>query len=352
MAILGFGRFGRAVAERMIERGGKVRAWDPAVNPPDEIAAQSAADAVAGTKTVLLAIPVSSTESILTEVRPHLSTNQVVIEAGSVKSGPTAAMEAILGKDIPWAATHPLFGPVSLSLGERPLRTVVCPNAFHPAAVKHAEEFWRSLGCEILHMDPEEHDRSMAHTHALAFFIAKGFLDCGFDLDTKWAPPSVAGMARTVRSARADAGQLYATLHRENPWAGDARAQLMDVLTRADEALRAPPEPGEQAHQEDERLRLAELPEPPPQLREVRDLIDEVDQELVRLLAQRAELALRASRAKADVGRGVRDPKREEEVLEARRALAESLDLDPDAVSEIFRAVINLALVHQAKHSP
>ena len=81
-------------------------------------------------------------------------------------------------------------------------------------------------------------------------------------------------------------------------------------------------------------------------------MIDELDQELLLLLARRAELALRAARAKAEAGRGVRDPRREEALLGARRERAESLGLDPEGVAEIFRAVLNLSRVHQSRKAP
>ncbi len=352
VAVVGYGRFGRAVGERLAESGHVVRAWDPHVRPPPEFAAASLAEAVRGAETVLLAVPVPRTADALRALQPHLRAEQLLIEAGSVKSGPIAALEEILGRAIPWAATHPLFGPVSLALGERPLRAVVCPHAQHPAGVAAAERFWREFGCEILRMSAEEHDRTMARTHALAFFVAKAFLDCGIDLEVPCAPPSVVGIARTVRSARADAGQLFATLHRENPYAAEARARLLEALAATDAALRATPPPDEVAHAEAASLRLAEPVDTPPQLMEARELIDELDGEILQLLARRAELALRAGRAKAGVGRAVRDPRREEVLLAARRARAGALGLDAEAMEEVFRAILNFSRLHQTRNAP
>ncbi len=349
IAVIGWGRFGSAVGERLAESGTPVRAWDPRVSVPEAFGAASAREAVSGAEIVLLAVPVAATESALAALRPSLTANHLVIEVGSVKSGPIAALERVLGRDVPWAATHPLFGPLSLALGERPLRAIICPHPQHPEAAERAERFWRSFGCETLRIDAEAHDRSMAQTHALAFFVAKAFLDCGIDLESEWVPPSVGGIARTVATARADAGQLFATLHRENPWSGDARARLLEALRQTDSALRAPPAPGECAHEESAALRLPEADDPPPLLRDARERIDALDRELLRLLAQRIELAMRAARAKAAVGRGVRDPKREEQVLSARREGAEALGLDPDATSEIFRSIMNLSRAHQAR---
>lgn len=351
VAVIGWGRFGSAVGERLAETGRSVRAWDPRATVPEPYCAATPAAAVAGAEIVLLSVPVAATATALASVRPHLTSKHLVVEVGSVKGGPVAALEHALGSAIPWAATHPLFGPLSLALGERPLRTIICPHPSGPGAADRAESFWRDFGCDTRRMDPESHDRLMAQSHALAFFVAKGFLDCGFDIESDWVPPSVGGIARTVQTARADAGQLFATLHRENPWSDDARARLLDALQLTDAALRAAPQPGECAHEEPAALRLPEADEPPPLLRDIRERIDTLDQELLRMLTQRIELAMRAVRAKASVGRGVRDPRREDQLLAARREEAAAVGLDPDATAEIFRSIMNLSRAHQSKGS-
>ena len=53
-------------------------------------------------------------------------------------------------------------------------------------------------------------------------FVAKGFIDIGADLDAPFAPPSVRAIAQTVEAVQADAAHLFASLHRENPYAKDA----------------------------------------------------------------------------------------------------------------------------------
>ncbi|MEY2160008.1 hypothetical protein AB7867_09730 [Rhodanobacter sp. FW510-T8] len=155
-----------------------------------------------------------------------------------MKMHPCATMDELLGAAIPHAGTHPLFGPLSLARGE-PLRTVVCPAAQHPQAAARAGALFRTLGCEVIEQDPESHDRAMAMTHALAFFIAKGLVDLGVDDGVPVAPPSFQGMKHMLAAVRGDAGHLFAAIQRENPFAAEARAQLLAELERVHRQLLA-----------------------------------------------------------------------------------------------------------------
>ena len=108
-------------------------------------------------------------------------------------------MQDILGQEVSWVATHPLFGPTSLALGERPIRAVVCPNLQHPAAVAKVRNLYEALDCEVLERDAEIHDKEMAESHALAYFVAKGFLDSGVTVNPPHSPPSA--RAKSIRSS-------------------------------------------------------------------------------------------------------------------------------------------------------
>jgi prephenate dehydrogenase len=145
----------------------------------------------------------------------------------------------VLGADIPHAGSHPLFGPLSLARGERPRRVVVCPAAAHPQAAIRAAAWFRTLGCEVIVQDPQEHDRAMARTHALAFFVAKGLIDMGVDESLPLAPPSFQGMQRMLEAVRNDAGHLFGAIQRENPFAAEARESLIHELERIHRQLLA-----------------------------------------------------------------------------------------------------------------
>ncbi|MRG96220.1 prephenate dehydrogenase/arogenate dehydrogenase family protein [Polyangium spumosum] len=339
VALLGFGRFGAAIASLLRDADIDVRAFDFRSPVPDEMRADSLPDLVRGRDVVVVAVPVTAMRGAFESMRPLLSPSQIVVDVGSVKLGPSAAMAQVFGAEIPWVATHPMFGPISLSRGERPLVAVVCPSEAHPRAVERVVRLYERIGCTVVLEDEATHDRGMAWTHALAFFVAKGMLDAGAPLDIPYAPPSFQALARTVEAARSDAGHLYAALHRENPYAAEARRKLLEALLAADHNLSGtdgPPPPSSS-------LILLPSKGGPEALRETRELIDELDRELVDLLGRRAQLARRAAREKARLGRPVRDPEREAELFAARMRWAAELGLDPASVHDIFDAILQFS---------
>lgn len=236
-AILGYGRFGRAFAELVVQAGHVARVHDPHAAVEAEYAAATAAEAIDQAEWVVLAMPVPHMRDALLALRPHLHPGHTVIDVGSVKMHPCALLDEVLGAQIPHAGTHPLFGPLSLARGERPLRTVLCASPRHPGAATRTADMLAGLGCEVIAQDPSTHDQAMASTHALVFFIAKGLVDMGVDDDLTVAPPSFQGLKHMLAAVRGDAGHLFAAIQQENPFAAEARTRLIASLGRIHEQL-------------------------------------------------------------------------------------------------------------------
>jgi len=246
-ALFGHGRFGCAFADLLQRAGHVVRIHDPQAEIPAALAAPAPADALAGADWVVLAMPVPQLEPALRELRPLLDARHTVIDVGSVKEHPCALLDEHLGEAIPHAGTHPLFGPLSLARGE-PLRAVLCASARHPQAAERTRALFESLGCTVIAQDAATHDRAMAKTHALAFFIARALVEMGVGEDLSVAPPSFLGLANMLAAVRGDAGHLFAAIQRENPYAEAARAELLEHLAAihhrllaGDETLAIPP---------------------------------------------------------------------------------------------------------------
>ncbi|MDH3223598.1 MAG: prephenate dehydrogenase/arogenate dehydrogenase family protein [Gemmatimonadota bacterium] len=341
--IVGFGRFGRAIAGLSAASGRQVYAVDPEATVPLEF--QAPQDLLTGDAILIVAVPVASVKEVTAQLAPELGPRHLVMDVSSVRSPAEEAMRTSLGERVPWIGTHPLFGPSSIALGERPLTVVVCPNELHPEAVGRAHAFYRSIGCEVVEEDPAAHDRSMAYSHALAFFLAKGLLDMDVPARTRIVPPSFRSMLQTIESVRSDAGHLFYAIEAMNPFAPGAREELMAALSRLHDELEiAQPDAsiGRQAFE------IPDLGAAAPELRETRELIDDLDHDIVRLIARRAELVRRVKSSKGKRALPVRDAAREREILQARRAWATEEGVDPDAVARIFEGLMSMARTLQA----
>lgn len=234
--VVGYGKFGAAMVALAQAAGLSVRAWDASREVDADVTGRL--DDAARARFVVLAVPVTALRRALAQVAPCLGENAVVIDVGSVKVRPTGELRATLGDRQPWVPTHPLFGPASLARGEKPMRVVVCgADTPHRQAVADTVALWERLGCEVVDIDAHTHDRKMAWTHALAFFVARGIVDLGVDVDEPLAPPSFKAMATTVRTVREDAGHLFDVLQLENPYAAEMRRAYLDALVAIESEL-------------------------------------------------------------------------------------------------------------------
>jgi prephenate dehydrogenase len=348
IAILGYGRFGAALGEVIRAAGGRIAAYDPHAEVPDAIRATTPPELVRDAAFVVVAVPVSAMTPALGSIAAHLVPEQLVLDVGSVKVRPVDALHAALGARIPWVGTHPLFGPVSLARAERPLRAVVCPNAVHPTASERARDFYQRLGCVVIEQTAEQHDRIMARTHALAFFVAKGILAVGGGGDIAFAPPSYQAIAHTIELVRSDAGHLFRAIQQENPFAEETRQALLDAMGEIHHDL-ATYEDEEADSSSSTAFAIPDLDTRLPELKETRAQIDALDRELVTLLARRSALTDRAAMAKESIGYGIVDPNREARLIEARRDWARANNLDANAVEEVFRAIIRFSRTMQGR---
>jgi|ERR671936_2543576 chorismate mutase len=78
-------------------------------------------------------------------------------------------------------------------------------------------------------------------------------------------------------------------------------------------------------------------------LDELRDDIDRVDEVIVRLLNERARVAVEIGRIKKERGMPIYQPEREKQVLAHVRSIAVEGPLGPDAIARLFERIIDEA---------
>lgn len=343
IGLLGHGRFGAAFASLLEQRGLDWLGWDIGSTVPQEHAVADLDALSNSAELIVVCVPLESFERALRELRPRLLPRHQVLDVCSVKEAPCQLMESILGETVGHVGTHPLFGPLSIARAD-PLRTVICPSARHPRTAQLARELFAAIGSEVIDQDPSSHDRSMALTHAMAFFVARGLVDLGVGGDLRWVPPSFAALAASIAAVRADAGHLFNAIQKQNSYAAATRRQFIEALTLIDQQLAATAvDAGISSEAKPQALAQVS-----PALLEAREQIDELDRELIALLRRRVGLSLRAGHAKRSTGAPVLDTEREALLLGNRRDWAVEEGLPADGVVDVFRQILTLSRRAQA----
>lgn len=86
-----------------------------------------------------------------------------------------------------------------------------------------------------------------------------------------------------------------------------------------------------------------------PTLDEARDRIDEIDRKVVELLAERLSVVDDLCEVKAEADRTVRDPERENELLDHVRSVAADAGLSPELAHRIYEEVLSHSVRRQRR---
>lgn len=149
-------------------------------------------DAVSGADLVILAMPVSQIVKIAKLIIPHLKKGCLVTDVGSTKTEIVQTIERSSAHGrFDFVGAHPLAG--SEKRGVTQARADIFKGAIciltktkrtKPVALKEISSFWKSLGCSVKVMSPQEHDRIVAFISHLPHLAAsqlvktaKGALD-------------------------------------------------------------------------------------------------------------------------------------------------------------------------------
>ncbi len=148
--------------------------------------ADSALQTLAGSDIVVLAVPVSATESSLQEISPLVRKGLLLMDVGSTKSDVIAAARRALGDKLPsFVPAHPIAGKAAggIEYAEADLyqgcKVILTPlPQTDPELLVKAHEVWSALGAQVVEMTPAHHDAAFAavshlpHLLAFAYFQA------------------------------------------------------------------------------------------------------------------------------------------------------------------------------------
>ena len=128
---------------------------------------------------VLLAVPVKSYKSVLSQILPYVKKSVIITDVGSVKSPLIKIMTSTEFKKFSFVGGHPIagsenFGPSSakenLFSGKRFILTPD-KNSSRDTVIR-IRGLWQSMGAHVSEMDPESHDKMFASVSHLPHLLA------------------------------------------------------------------------------------------------------------------------------------------------------------------------------------
>ena len=184
---------------------------------------------------LVLAVPVQNMQEVLEQVADCARLPEFVVDVASVKVKPMELMQRFLPKSIEIVGTHPMFGPQSGRDGISGLKVVLCSQG--SSRVDQLEVFLRErLSLRVMRMTPEAHDSEMAYVQGLTHWIAKALREIKLpDLDL--STPAYRYLVRIEEILREDSDALFRTIQAENPFAAEARKELMEKLREIEKSI-------------------------------------------------------------------------------------------------------------------
>lgn len=165
----------------------------------------------------------------MTQIKPLLGKDTLVVDTCSVKVHPVQLMQSILGADRPMLATHPMFGPDSGRQGLAGLPIVVHPLG--PSHVLHGEWLSRfeSMGLRVLLLSPQEHDRIAAFSQGVTHLVGRVLKAMGLE-PHPMATVGFKNLLEIMNQTCNDPWQLFLDLQRYNPYTPQMREKFLNAL--------------------------------------------------------------------------------------------------------------------------
>ncbi len=170
-------------------------------------------DIARGADLLVLATPVSGFETLVTRLRRVLSSGSVVIDVGSVKGELVHTIESLLPEGVGFVGCHPIAGSeksgaVNADPGLfRDALCVITPTEKTSQEVlSRVRMLWEVLGCRVVQMSPEEHDRVFGLISHLPHVLSYALVKTVGDLDSDALRFSGRGFRDTTRIAKSPPG--------------------------------------------------------------------------------------------------------------------------------------------------
>lgn len=234
--IIGYGRFGELWA-KALSPFGEVLVYDKktilAGHPPHiKIVTRHE---VVQADVIFILVPIADFELCCLEIKDFTNPKALIVDGCSVKVHPARVMQKIFTKNQTLIATHPLFGPdsVSKSGGLKGHKIVVSFIQGDEIKSDQLMNLFKKMGLNLLKTTPEEHDKKMASSQGLVHFIGRGLAALEIH-PQEIATPDFQALLNINKMVVNDTWQLFLDMHRYNPFTKRIRKKLIQKLMELD----------------------------------------------------------------------------------------------------------------------
>jgi prephenate dehydrogenase len=234
VGIFGYGRFGKLLASLLADEF-SVKVYDPKQSIDDSRIESVSKTALLKEKDIFIAVPINHFESLISSIATQLLPGTTIIDTCSVKIYPVRIMEKYLPKTVDIIATHPLFGPDSITSSEQ-LNFMIHAVRDNNSHYQQWKEYFTKKGFQLVEMSPDEHDRQAAESQGVVHFITRCLKSAELH-PTRIDTFGFKQLLKLIENNCHDSWELFSDLQNYNPYSKPMIEKLEQALKKTKSIL-------------------------------------------------------------------------------------------------------------------
>lgn len=230
VGIIGFGRFGKILAE-ILSAENEIFIHD--LNGESGGYHKLPLCEIVKCEILFIAVPIRGFEDTIKSLQNLNMYNTTIIDVCSVKIYPVQIMQRYLPKNVGIIGTHPMFGPDSYSPFKE-LKIVMHPVRDIYNQFDRLKQAFERQSISIVEMPPDAHDKDAAMSQGITHFIGRSLSELGVS-STKINTLGFNELLNVIEQTCNDSWDLFKDLQNYNPYT----FEMIEKLEEGIEMVRA-----------------------------------------------------------------------------------------------------------------